>query len=118
MREPADERRGVEDHIRDRIGLAFHAVDDRSHDQRGRIKAGGDERPERAETVKTLGTCPLRKGLILSDQVGSGQVVDAGVAENVSAGLIRRNAAAVLADDNSEFAFPYDLAIVGRWAGT
>jgi len=55
----------------------------------------------------------LCEGRVLRDQVGGSDIVDAGIAEDVLAGLLLADIAAVLADDDAEFAFVDNVAGIG-----
>ena len=102
-----------EEHVGDRIVLPLLAVQHGLDRQLHRVDAGLDHRAEYAEGVETLGARPLLERLVLAQQVDGGDVVHAGVAEDVVAGLGFGDVEAFLADDDAELALINDLAGVG-----
>ena len=102
-----------EEHVGDRIVLPFLAVQDGLDRQLHRIDAGRDHGTEHAEGVEALGTRPLLERLVLAQQIDGGDVVHAGVAEDVIAGLGLRDVEALLADDDAELALVDDLSGIG-----
>ena len=76
-----------EEHVGDRIVLPLLAVEDGPDRQLHRIEAGRDHRTEHAEGVEALGARPLLERFVLAQKVDGGDVVHAGVAEDVIAGL-------------------------------
>ena len=102
-----------EEHVGDRIVLALLAVQHGLDRQLHRIDAGLDHRAEYAKGVKTLGARPLLERLVLAQQIDRGDVVHAGVAEDVVAGLGFGDVEAFLADDDAEFALVDDLSGIG-----
>ena len=102
-----------EEHVGDRIVLPLLAVQHGLDRQLHRIDAGRDHRAEHAEGVETLRARPLFERFVLAQEVDGGDVVHAGVAEDVVAGLGFGDVEAFLADDDAEFALIDDLAGVG-----
>jgi hypothetical protein len=88
-------------------------IEDGAYHEARRIDPCGDDRTERPGAVKALGPRPLRKLRITVENIGSSDVVDAGVAEDEIIGFLWRNAAAGLADDAAEFALIGGLAVIG-----
>ena len=84
MRNHADELERLENHVADRIILTFLAIQDSLDNQFGRIiNTRNDARAEGTEGIETLGASALRKGRVLLDQLTCGNVIGAGVAENI-----------------------------------
>ena len=82
-----DKLMGWEEHVGDRVVLPFLAVQDRFDRQFHRIDVGRDHRPEYAKGVKTLRARPLFERFVLAQQIDGGDVVHAGIAEDIVAGL-------------------------------
>jgi hypothetical protein len=80
------------------------------------VEPGRNCRPEDTERVEAFGPRPLRKGRILRDDVGGGDVIDARVAEDGARGLGLARIAASLADDDPKLALVDDLAFIGEAA--
>ena len=112
-RQEADQPVRLKDHVADRVVLALLAVEHGADRQTRRVEAGRDHRAEHAERVEALGARPLGEGRVLGDEVGGGDVVDAGVAEDVVLGLGLADVAAALADDDAELALVDHVAAVG-----
>ncbi len=105
-----------EEHVGDRIVLPLLAVQDGPDRQLHRIDAGRDHGTEHAEGVEALGARPLLERLVLAQEIDGGDVVHAGVAEDVVAGLGFGDVEAFLADDDAEFAFVDDFSGIGGGA--
>ena len=75
--------------------------------------AGGDGGPEHAERVEALGAHPLVEARVLLEEVDRGDVVDAGVAEDVARRFRLAHVGAAPADDDAELALVDDLAGIG-----
>ena len=112
-REVAHQFQRREDHVADRIVLALLAIQHRADRERHRVEPGRDHRAEDAEGIEALGPRPLREGRVLRNDVGRGDVVDAGVAEDAVARLVLADVAAALADDDAELALIDHVAAVG-----
>ena len=102
-----------EEHVGNRIVLPLLAVQDGPDRQLHRIEAGRNHRTEHAERVKTLRARPLLERFVLAQKVDRGDVVDAGIAEYVFAGLGFRDVEAFLADDDAQFALVDDFSGIG-----
>ena len=61
------------------------AIDTRRYRKIQRIEAGDDERTDRTKSVERLAACKLH---VLALQIARGDVVDAGVAENVAERIV------------------------------
>src|SRR5205814_4585729 len=109
----ADKLLRAEDHVRNRIRLTLLAIENRPNNELRRIDPGGDDRPKRTKAVEAFGASPLRKGGISADDIGGGDIVDAGITKNIIIGLIDRYPAAFAPDDYSEFALVSDFTIIG-----
>ena len=105
-----------EEHVGDRIVLPFLAVQDGLDRQFHRVDAGRDHRTEHAEGVEAFRARPLLERLVLAQQIDGGDVVHAGVAEDIIAGLGLRDVEAFLADDDAKLALVDDLSGIGRRA--
>jgi hypothetical protein len=101
-------------HVRQWIVLSLDPIELGDDPRTRPIAVRGDDRPEAAERVVTLGAAPLRKVGILVEHIGRGHVVDAGVAENVAAGVAHRDIMAAQANDDTQFALEHDLALISR----
>ena len=103
---PTDEKRAGIDHERGAAGLAEIAVDAGFDDDVGGIELGFDVRADGAEGVEAFGAGELDIGFL---EVARGDVVGAGVAENVGERVVVvTEMRAVFADDDGEFAFVFD----------
>ena len=105
-----------EKHIGDRIVLPLLAVQDGSDRQLHRVDAGRDHGAEHAKSIKTLGARPLLERLVLAQEIDGGDIVHAGIAEDIVAGLGFGDVEAFLADDDAEFAFVDDFSGIGGGA--
>ena len=102
-----------EKHVGDRIVLPLLAVQDGLDRQLHWIDAGRDHRSEHAKCVEALGARPLLERFVLAQEIDGGDVVHAGIAEDIFAGLGLRDVEAFLADDDAELALVNDLSGVG-----
>src|SRR5215210_7436964 len=82
VRDAADQLRGWENHVRNRVALALLPVQDRANPELFRANVGGDHRPEWAEAVEALGADPLWERWVFLKDVGSGDIVHARIAED------------------------------------
>jgi hypothetical protein len=91
--------------------LALLAVQYGPDNEFGGVDPRRDDGPERAKIIKTLGAGPLRERGIPADDVGSRDVVDAGIAMDEGVGLIDRDAAARAPnDDGSSGSLTFNFA--------
>ncbi len=109
----SDELVRREEHIRDWIVLHFLAVEDSADDELRRVDFRGDSRAEHPEGVKALCAGPLIKGGEFLHQVDGGDVVHAGIAEDVIFGLRLAHVEALFADHHPKLAFVQNPAVVG-----
>src|SRR5258708_7561692 len=93
------------DDVRKRIVLALLTVQNGLHRELARIDLGLDTGTEHPEGVEALRARPLRKDRVLRDDLDRGDVVDAGIAENVPGCVALGPPARAPADDDAELAF-------------
>jgi hypothetical protein len=108
-----DKLMGWEEHVGDRVVLPFLAVQDRFDRQFHRIDIGRNYRPEYAKGVKTLRARPLFERFILAQQIDCGDIIHAGIAKDIVAGLRFADVETFLADDDAKLALVDDLSSVG-----
>src|SRR5258707_4562695 len=107
---------GRKEHVRHGIVLHFLAIENGANDKLGGVQPSRDGGPEHTESVEALRARPLIESREFLHQIDGGDVVYAGVAEDVVLRLSFADVGALLADDDTEFALIDDAAVVARWA--